>query len=263
MAYPIQDTAAYPWSSVVRVVAYYPDGRAAAGSGVVVGPNDVLTAAHVISEPGYESGPVAVVVTPGATDGAAGPVAPFGSFQALQGDYFAIDPDGDGFVYPAETAYDLAVLGFAEPIASITGAMAMDPGFAAGPANVSGYPASLGTTTLANAEAEVAPFAPGALDISGFGVEPGFSGGPVWYDSGFGPQVVGVVSTGLGAADLGNDYYGTVLGWMAANDALMGTAVAEAVPPLPADLPPPEASPADLPVSPPALPVVSTDFGWA
>jgi hypothetical protein len=40
------------------------------------------------------------------------------------------------------------------------------------------------------------------IDIAALEVNPGNSGGPIWYDNGSGPYVVGVVSTAVGAADL-------------------------------------------------------------
>jgi V8-like Glu-specific endopeptidase len=214
---------AFPWSSVVQVVTYFADGYAAAGSGVVVGPNDVLTAAHVISDPNHGA-PVAMQVAPGVVDGR----APLGVFDVAKVDFFPVDADGDRFVLPSESAYDLAVLGFTRPIAETSGAMALDPGFAGGPANVSGYAITGEPSNLDNAVGPVGMLAEGVLDISALDVVPGFSGGPVWHDLGTGPVVAGVVSTGIGAADLGNEYFDEVLGWIAANDDLLPIPVATA-----------------------------------
>ena len=66
----------YPYSSVVLVQTTFSDGSSWNGSGVMVGPNDVLTAAHMLwhADAGYAT---SVTVTPGYDDGS----APFGSIR--------------------------------------------------------------------------------------------------------------------------------------------------------------------------------------
>src|SRR4051794_40873568 len=44
-------SAAFPWSTVVLVAAAFPDGAIKYGSGVMIGRNDVATAAHVVYRP--------------------------------------------------------------------------------------------------------------------------------------------------------------------------------------------------------------------
>ena len=50
MTYVIQTpgNAAYPYTAVVSISVTWPDGTGSGGSGVMVGPNDVLTAAHMV-----------------------------------------------------------------------------------------------------------------------------------------------------------------------------------------------------------------------
>ena len=54
-------------------------------------------------------------------------------------------------------------------------------------------------------------------------VNPGNSGGPLWYDIGNGPYVVGIVSTGEWAADVGG-MPDTILDWIDGNDSLIANA---------------------------------------
>ena len=45
----VPQSGAYPYSAIVSISVTFPDGTGSNGSGVMVGPNDVLTAAHVIN----------------------------------------------------------------------------------------------------------------------------------------------------------------------------------------------------------------------
>ena len=59
----------YPWSSVVLVLATFPNGFIGTGSGVMVGRNDVLTAAHVVFRPAWGGAATFVEVLPAAVNG--------------------------------------------------------------------------------------------------------------------------------------------------------------------------------------------------
>jgi V8-like Glu-specific endopeptidase len=48
MTYVVNASGAYPYTAIVSISVTFPDGTATNGSGVMVGPNDVLTAAHVV-----------------------------------------------------------------------------------------------------------------------------------------------------------------------------------------------------------------------
>jgi V8-like Glu-specific endopeptidase len=48
MAVEVYTRATYPYTAATPVGATFPDGSGAVGRGATVGPNDVLTATHVI-----------------------------------------------------------------------------------------------------------------------------------------------------------------------------------------------------------------------
>src|SRR5262245_61307390 len=50
--YPYPDQDQLPYSAIVRIVAHWSNGSMSFASGALVGPNDVLTAAHVLHQPG-------------------------------------------------------------------------------------------------------------------------------------------------------------------------------------------------------------------
>lgn len=59
------DTAYYPWSAIVSIQATFPNGQSYIGSGALVGPNDVLTAGHVLYSPDDGGYATSVAVIPG------------------------------------------------------------------------------------------------------------------------------------------------------------------------------------------------------
>ncbi len=59
------DTFYYPWSAIVSITATFPNGQRYIGSGAMIGPNDVLTAGHVLYLPQAGGYATSVTVIPG------------------------------------------------------------------------------------------------------------------------------------------------------------------------------------------------------
>ncbi|SEA63305.1 trypsin-like peptidase domain-containing protein [Rubrimonas cliftonensis] len=250
----VSDSAAPPFLAVVDIVTTFGNGVSARGSGAVIGPNDVLTAAHVVWD-GIDGAAVNIAVTPGRN----GAAAPVGVFQAESWRYYEVDADGDGLISTSETQRDYAVLtvNAPTPIGAATGwfglaANAMAPN---GRRSITyaGYPEGLQD-----------PATPGrdmlqvTTDViyDGFVLEHGFedrsdfelaggSGGPFWVDGASGSQIIGVLSTGATATFIDGDAFDDIAGWVAEN----GDGPPVAPPPV---APPPVAPTPDISVPPPA-----------
>jgi V8-like Glu-specific endopeptidase len=208
---------------VVLVTATFADGYTQSGSGAVVGANDILTAAHVVWSAAHGAA-TSVTAIPAYDDGA----APFGTYQAKLWSYYQWDLNSDGLVSETEASRDVAILGFSDRIADKTQMFSLDAGYASGAVHVSGYPAAYADQTSG---------LPRMMDDTGTGYEqsgvfhfdgdvevnPGNSGGPVWYQDASGPHLVGVVSTKAWAADL-SATLDQVQSWIAANNSLQPAA---------------------------------------
>jgi Ca2+-binding RTX toxin-like protein len=218
----VTNTAAYPYSTIVRIVTTFADGSRISGTGVIVGDNDVLTAAHMVYD-GALGAARTVVIYPALNGGS----APFGSYVAARVSYIPVDQDGDGKISQTESAHDVAVLGFSQDIDDRTGRMGLDPSFGAGTVSVTGYPGVYGGIYMMT-DSGSASVGRGIVNIGNLEVNPGNSGGPIWYMGAAGPEVVGIVSTADWAWQVGGSYYTTVLGWISGNDDLLGTATAAA-----------------------------------
>ena len=217
----VPNTEEAPWRTIVSVRARFDteDGpEYKTGSGVVTGRNDVLTASHLVYDSRYGDGVADhVEIVPGST-----PLAqPFGTYAAIGWSHEIVDADGNFELEIAEAARDYAVLSFDTALGDDLGWMALDAGFTAGAANLTGYPGlqsgRMVTETASAGPAEVA----GVLSLTGFDVDNGHSGGPVWTDGAAGPAVVGLVSTTGWGFQIGGAQYDRILSLMAGNEHLI------------------------------------------
>jgi V8-like Glu-specific endopeptidase len=234
----IVNQAEYPWQTIVYIESTFSDGWVVAGSGVMVGPNDVLTAAHLVYEIAHGGAAIHITVTP--TFDPSPLEAPFGTVKAVSWHYFSdFDPDGDGRWLGGNrgpgysgSEHDVALLDLNVALGNDTGWMSLDPNFRSGYVNLTGYPDHYGRNMM-NDYGYVQQNAVDAfIDITNLEAWPGNSGGPLWYRDGNGtPHVVGLMSTvspvrngvGFAAYDVSAEY-DIVLGWIASNDSLIAIA---------------------------------------
>ncbi|MCF8106521.1 MAG: DUF4214 domain-containing protein [Desulfohalobiaceae bacterium] len=210
----------YPYSSVVYITATFPSGLTFAGTGAVVGENDVLTASHVVYSD--ENGGLAedIVVFP-ARDG---PLLPFGPYDGDYVNYYEIDQDNDGLLTRAESEYDLAMIGFDTAFGNDTGWFDIEPGQSSGSYNLTGYPEGYNgsveprmTNHFGYVTENLDSF---VFDFQSIESLPGHSGGPLWASGENGPSIAGVLSTRSWAVDVSGQYY-DILNWMDDNDFLL------------------------------------------
>lgn len=186
------DTAAYPYSAVVRIIAGF-GGQYFQGSGVLISPDEVLTASHMVYLPG--SGTATSLDVAPAFNG----TAPYGHAAGTVAHYSQV---GNGHtLYQSESQSDYAVIHLAQPFAGV-GAMSVEADFAGGAVHVTGYPGSAGGAMVDSAQ--TVSVDPRFTLLDGTFTGTGSSGGPVWrYGADGAPHVVGLVSAGLPGADAG------------------------------------------------------------
>ncbi|MGE0724582.1 MAG: trypsin-like peptidase domain-containing protein, partial [Alphaproteobacteria bacterium] len=141
---PVFDTTVLPARAVVQIITRFPDGLEEVSTGVLVGPNDLLTAGHVLYEASFGGHVEAVLATP-ARNGA---LAPFGTASAVS---IQVNPawiaanDRDGVVLPSFD-HDLALVTLDRNVGAIAGMLPFgvlaDP--VGRPVTSIGYPGDLG-----------------------------------------------------------------------------------------------------------------------
>ena len=232
--YEISNRTAFPYISVCYIESEWPDGSFTRASGVVIGVNDVLTAAHVVFSADRGGFATAVTVMP-AADTEPFLVEPFGSFSAglMNVRVANWDANGDDLLSPSEAQYDLAVLGMRTAIGNSTGwlgtqAYSQDFG-----GTMLGYP-SQGSGMMAESVFADASVFYGIFEIDSV-LGGGASGGPLIMTSGGSTYVVGVLSSG----DAVSSNYAALFGpgnwdWLqtvtAGNDYLMATPASTPLP---------------------------------
>ncbi len=147
---------------------------------------------------------------------------PFGSASVTSYHYNQIDDTGDTITF-AQTQSDFAVLHLSRPFTGL-GTFAVASAFTAGPATVTAYPGDGGGVQVSKAGSYARKSIYSVL--TGPGLDPGSSGGPLWTTTALGPTVDGIVSTGGGFvnnfAQITPQVAGIINSWAAQDDASAG-----------------------------------------
>jgi V8-like Glu-specific endopeptidase len=180
------DSSTYPYDTIVYLTDTI-GGIGYQGSGVLISPDEVLTASHVVWDAGVGTA-TNIVVTPGFDRGS----APDGSADGVSFHYNRVEDSGGTLTFD-QSENDFAVIHLSHPFS--VGTMGLETDFTGGLAIASGYPGTATGTQIDQPEtfAEEPDF---SLLSSG-GLGPGSSGGPVWIENVSGQaKVVGITSTG-------------------------------------------------------------------
>lgn len=209
----VANTQSYPYSAVVRVVVTFTDGNVAQGSGAVVGPNDILTAAHLVFRFGKTI--QTIKITPAQN----GEFAPLGDHYGQTPAWHEVDLDGDGMLSSSDMAVDLAIIPVNYPIADLTGRFLLEDALPTGTVYKAGYPASSNGQMVESSG--TMPTYWRLYNIDAIAHDKGDSGAPLFTLGADGAYLHSLVST---------THYGPSLFWndvwlgqqLAANDWLIG-----------------------------------------
>lgn len=205
------DTTTFPYRSIVQIVdkigsSYWQ------GSGVLISPDEVLTASHMVWTTGIGTA-TNIQVTPGYDAG----TAPFGSAIGTVTHYNPINDTG-GLLYESAIPNDYALIHLTTP--TNLGYMSLGADYVSGDVTESGYPGYSGTQVDQGTFVSTTSY----NLLSGAGLGAGSSGGPLWTTDALGGATVeGLVSAGDGA---GTGYFPKItlavraqlLNWVAQDD---------------------------------------------
>ena len=209
-----------PYSAVVYIEATFSSGATYTGSGVMVGVNDVLTAAHVIFSEQDGGAATSITVFPGYNNGD----APFGEYRAAGFNYFEIDLDGDGLLSRFDSQTDVGIIGLSTALGNQTGWFSITTNATAGSYNLTGYPGvyegAFGPRMTNDFGAVTVDPNYWVFNYTNIESNSGNSGGPLWFQGSSGPEVIGLASTGGWAVDL-TYTYDEITTWITENDDLL------------------------------------------
>ena len=201
----------YPYRTVVYLTGMFGSIPYHA-SGVLVSPDEVLTASHAVFQEGV-GGASNIVVEPGYNLG----VAPYGSVSASYYHSNPVDDAGDRINAPNSQS-DYAIIHLSRPID--VGTMGYESNFPGGAVHVTGYPDNQGGAEIDTTETVTKDPFYSLLDGGDTGM--GSSGGPVWVLQNGLPYVVGLVSSGNGTqgynVQITNSVFQTIQTWISQDD---------------------------------------------
>jgi V8-like Glu-specific endopeptidase len=223
------DSTAYPYDTVVRITDTIGNQDYQA-SGVLISPDEVLTASHVVDIAGVGAASN-IVVTPAYDDG----TAPYGS---ADGAYFHYIPiaDTNGQISNPDSQSDYAVIHLSTPFTGL-GTMGLSPNFEGGLVTIAGYPTSANGAIVASTQT-VYPD-PNYTLLEGVTLGKGSSGGPLFVGGAADPQVVGIVSSESNVDQTGYNtlitsaVFNQIEQWVKADDATATTSSPPATTPTP------------------------------
>ncbi len=177
--------SAYPYSAVVYITDRIGD-EDLQGSGVLISPDEVLTASHVVYQAGLGVA-TDIEVAPGYSNG----TMPFGYATGAVSHYSQVGANDT--ITLSDSQSDYAIIHLSQPFTA-TGNMGVQANFAGGPVHVTGYPGAANGTMIDSPQTVAVDPAYTLLDGTALGQ--GSSGGPVWiYGADALPYVVGLVSS--------------------------------------------------------------------
>lgn len=208
----------YPYDTIVFITDTSA-GHSWQASGVLISPDEVLTASHVVYSQTYGVASN-IIVSVGYDQG----TATIGTAAAASIHYNRIQDAGDT-ITNQQSQFDYAVIHLARPFAGV-GTMGLESNFPGGAVNVSGYPGvAAGQLLTSHQSVTLQPF---LTILDGTSIGPGSSGGPVWITTSNGlPAVVGLASSSVGGpgsegffTQISSAAFNQIEAWVAADDGI-------------------------------------------
>jgi V8-like Glu-specific endopeptidase len=224
MTYTLSASQTFPYSDVCMITVTI-DGASYRGSGVIIGPHTILTAAHMMWDASTGTQSTNVHVYPAYTGTnwpTTGGVAP----SAVH--YVGVN-DANDLINQASSSYDFAVIDVATTFSSWFNLL---PNYAGGTVNATGYPGyptgvQSGPQSYQQWTTQGTVTTDAYYNILNYGTlatQPGNSGGPLWINQGTAsnpqPALVGLVSTSGWAFELTSSSYNTIQNWITADSSM-------------------------------------------
>jgi Ca2+-binding RTX toxin-like protein len=222
-----------PYSDIGLIKTTWSDGSSTLGTCSLVGRNDILTAGHCVFNPdegGWATGfEFYFGVDYNATTGSFDSWVPNLSFSKWSANAWTsqIYTDANNkTMLQSEAQFDVALIGIDTPIGDQLGWLGLAPSYNGSQSAIAvGYPTG-STGMMMESVAVYSNWAYGIYESFIEVMGPGSSGGPLLMDN----NIIGVKSTGIWWADLGNDFiYDTLITKLSENNSLISDSLAPTI----------------------------------
>ncbi|MGI3903230.1 MAG: trypsin-like serine peptidase [Janthinobacterium lividum] len=212
----------FPNDAICYILVDIPGVGEFQGTGAIIGPHTILTAAHLVYDADVGATADQVSIYPG-FEPTNGTYNPSGALPGLQSIHTIKVADNGELLTAAATQSDFAIIDTSTDLSSY-GQFALDPDFTQGDVVVTGYPASnngnlAGTGGVVAQDRTLSDLKTTSLDLS-----PGYSGGPirdVVDRSGVTlPAIAGTVSTNIDGMKLNKAKVALIRHWIASDSSL-------------------------------------------
>ena len=212
----------FPNDAVCYILVNIPGVGEFQGTGAIIGPHTILTAAHLLYDADVGATADQVSIYPG-FEPTNGTYNPPGALPGLQSIHTIKVADNGDVLTAAATQSDFAVINTSTDLSSY-GHFALDPDFTQGDVVVSGYPSSnngnlTGTGGVVAQDRTRSDLRTASLDLS-----PGYSGGPIRdvvdRDGVTLPALAGTVSTNIDGMKLTKVKVDLIRHWIASDSSL-------------------------------------------
>lgn len=213
----------FPNDAICYILVDIPGEGEFQGTGAIIGPHTILTAAHLLYEADGNATADKVSVYPGFTPDH-GTYNPPGALPGLQSIHTVKVNDSGDRISAQDTQSDFAVIDTSTDLSSY-GHFALDPNYTSGEVVVTGYPASSDGNLTGTGGTVMQDGALSDIRTSSLALSPGYSGGPIrtdlYRDNGdVIPAVAGTVSTNIDGMKLDQAKVRLIRHWIASDRSL-------------------------------------------
>jgi V8-like Glu-specific endopeptidase len=192
----ITETTQWPYLFHSQLTIHFPSGKYG-GSGILVGPQHLLTAGHNVYDPDTKEWATRIIARLGLRD----KVVPFGELEAVKIYTF------EEWIHKKDPNFDMALITLNKPIGLQTGWCGLlcleDSDLLSEEVHVTGYPGDKGFNQMWSMSHVIKTVEPEKIfyEIDTFG---GQSGGGIWIDQRDNPYAIGIHTLGEGGKYGGN-----------------------------------------------------------
>ncbi|HEV2154844.1 hypothetical protein [Bradyrhizobium sp.] len=224
-------TSTYPYNTVVLIETKFANdpnpNEFFTGTGVIIGPHTILTAAHMLWDTAFNSEATSVYIYPAYSANGYPNPAGTGALNTNETWHNYKVGNADGTISDSDSQFDFGIIDVGYTFTSYMGVIS---DWAGGTAHLTGYPNTAGGLQTDQVGSVTKDPTYSILDYGSIVSNHGNSGGPLWIDNGsagsVNPFVVGIASSSASSGQITSSIYQQIQTWQSSDGVTpLGTKV--------------------------------------